>query len=356
MTALETARSGHVVIGIDTHKHIHVAAVMDTIGGILATLTITTDQAGFKQVLEWGASFGKILALGIEGTGSYGATLTSFLRRHGHKVVEAGRPDRRSRRVNGKSDTLDAENAARSVLAGFATATPKTADGTVEMIRQLKIAHDSAVTERSATMVTIKAMLVHGADELRRETSRKSQIMLARHLAALRPRALDTPDDALRHSLRSLARRWQNLDAEAKELTAMIEQLVTNTAPQLVEQFGIGIDTAAEILIVAGDNPERIRSESAFAKLAGISPVPTGSGMTSGRHRINHGGHRQLNAAIYRTVIVRMRFHEPTIAYVARRTAEGKSKREIIRCLKRYVIREVYHLVKANPTTGEIGS
>ena len=123
-----------------------------------------------------------------------------------------------------------------------------------------------------------------------------------------------------------------------------------------VEQFGIGVDTAAEILIVAGDNPERIRSEAAFAKLAGIAPVPTGSGMTSGKHRVNHGGHRQLNAAIYRTVIVRMRFHEPTIAYVARRTAEGRSKRDIIRCLKRYVIREVYHLVKANPTTGEIRS
>ena len=356
MTTLETVRSGHVVIGVDTHKHVHVAAVMDTIGGILATLTITTDAGGFKQLLEWASDFGKVLAFGIEGTGSYGATLTSFLRRHGHKVIEAGRPDRRTRRANGKSDTLDAENAARSVLAGFATATPKTADGAVEMIRQLKIAHDSAVADRTASMVTMKAMLVHGSDELRRETSRKTQIMLARHLAALRPRVLESPDDALRHSLRSLARRWQQLDTEAKELSAMIEQLVTRTAPQLLEQFGIGDDTAAEILIVVGDNPERIRSEAAFAKLAGISPVPTGSGMTSGRHRINHGGHRQLNAAIYRTVIVRMRFHEPTIAYVARRTAEGKSKREIIRCLKRYVIREVYHLVKIDPSTSEIRS
>ena len=356
MTTLETVRSGHVVIGVDTHKHVHVAAVMDTIGGIHATLTITTDAGGFKQLLEWASDFGKVLAFGIEGTGSYGATLTSFLRRHGHKVIEAGRPDRRTRRANGKSDTLDAENAARSVLAGFATATPKTADGAVEMIRQLKIAHDSAVADRTASMVTMKAMLVHGSDELRRETSRKTQIMLARHLAALRPRVLESPDDALRHSLRSLARRWQQLDTEAKELSAMIEQLVTRTAPQLLEQFGIGVDTAAEILIVVGDNPERIRSEAAFAKLAGISPVPTGSGMTSGRHRINHGGHRQLNAAIYRTVIVRMRFHEPTIAYVARRTAEGKSKREIIRCLKRYVIREVYHLVKIDPSTSEIRS
>lgn len=352
MTDLTSTRSGHIVVGVDTHKHIHVAAVMDTIGGILATLTIPTDTGGFRQLLAWAEGFDRILAFGIEGTGSYGATLTSFLRRHDIKVVEAGRPDRRLRRANGKSDTVDAENAARSVLAGFATAIPKTANGAVEMIRQLKVVHDSAVVNRSSTMIMMKAMLVHGTDEMRRETNRMSRPKLA----ASRPRNLDTPDDALRHSVRTLARRWLALDAETKELEELIEALVRSIAPQLLEQFGIGVDTAAEILIVAGDNPERIRSEAAFAKLAGIAPVPTGSGMTSGKHRINHGGHRQLNAAIYRTVIVRMRFHEPTIAYVARRTAEGRSKRDIIRCLKRYVIREVYHLVKANPTTGEIRS
>jgi len=356
MTELNSTRSGHVVVGVDTHKHIHVAAVMDTIGGILATLTVPTDTGGFRQLLAWAEGFGRILAFGIEGTGSYGATLTSFLRRHDIKVVEAGRPDRRLRRANGKSDTLDAENAARAVLAGFATSIPKTADGAVEMIRQLKVAHDSAVVNRSSTMIMLKAMLVHGSDEMRRETNRMSRPKLARYLAGLRPRTLETPDDSLRHSVRTLARRWLALDTEAKEFEVLIEDLVRRTAPQLLEQFGIGVDTAAEILIVAGDNPERIRSEAAFAKLAGIAPVPAGSGMTSGKHRINHGGHRQLNAAIYRTVIVRMRFHEPTIAYVTRRTAEGRSKRDIIRCLKRYVIREVYHLVRANPTTGEIRS
>ena len=345
----EEPRSGHIVIGVDTHKHIHVAAVMDTIGGILATLTIPTDTGGFQQLLDWATSFGRILAFGIEGTGSYGATLTSFLGRNGKKVVEAGRPDRRLRRMNGKSDTLDAENAARAVLAGFATATPKSADGEAEMIRRLKVAHDQAVEQRAAAMVTIKAMLVHAPDTLRHETAGKTQITLARQLAALRPRRLEEPEDALRHTLRTLAKRWQYLDAEAKELTHMIAGLVKKAAPQLLEPFGIGVDTAAEILVVAGDNPERIKSEAALAKLAGIAPIPTGSGMTSGRHRINHGGHRQLNAAIYRTVIVRMRFHQPTIDYVARRTAEGKTKREIIRCLKRYVIREVYHLLRPAP-------
>lgn len=356
MTQEAPTRSGHIVIGVDTHKHIHVAAVMDTIGGILATLTIATDTAGFRQLLAWAQGFGKIISFGIEGTGSYGAGLTSFLRRQGHKVVEVSRPDRRLRRLNGKSDTLDAENAARAVLAGFATAIPKTMDGAVEMIRQLKVAHDTAVKQRAATMVTLKAMLVHAPEQLRADTARKTQRTLARTCAAFRPRSLVSPEDSIRHTLRSLAKRWLLLDEEIKELGNMIEELILGRAPHLLDEFGIGVDTAAEILIVAGDNPERIRSEAAFAKLAGISPIPAGSGMTSGKHRINHGGHRQLNAAIYRTVIVRMRFHQPTIDYVARRTAEGKSKRDIIRCLKRYVIREVYHLIKVNPRTGEIMS
>jgi len=277
MTELEPARSGHVVIGVDTHKHIHVAAVMDSIGGILATLTISTDTAGFRQLLEWASGFGKIIAFGIEGTGSYGAGLTSFMRRHGHKVVEVSRPHRRLRRRNGKSDSLDAENAARAVLAGFATAVPKSADGDVEMIRELKVAHDTAVRDRTGTMITLKAMLVHATEDLRRETAKKTQKMVARHCAALRPRGLETPEDANRHALRSIAKRWIALNEEIKELEAQIEHLVLQRAPHLLDEFGIGVDTAAEILIVAGDNPERIRSEAAFAKLAGISPVPTGS-------------------------------------------------------------------------------
>lgn len=353
MTSVDTTRSGHVVIGVDTHKHLHVAAVMDSVGGILDTLTIATDATGYQRLVDWATGFGTIIAFGIEGTGSYGAAVASFPRRHGHKVIEVSRPDRRLRRLAGKSDTLDAENAARAVLAGFATAVPKTADGAAEMIRQLKVAHDTAVKDRSGAMVTLKAMLIHAPDQLRTETTGKTQRMIARHCAGLRPRGLETPEDSIRHTVRSLARRWLALDDEIKELAAMIKQLVLKRAPQLVDEFGIGVDTAAEILIVVGDNPERIKSEAAFAKLAGISPVPTGSGLTSGKHRINHGGHRQLNAAIYRTVIVRMRHHEPTKAYVARRTAEGKSKRDIIRCLKRYVIREVYHLIKASPRQAE---
>ena len=210
----DRARPFRVVIGVDTHKHIHVAAVLDSIGGVLATLTISTDAAGFTQLLAWATGFGKIIAFGIDGTGSYGVGLTSFVRRHGHKVIEVSRPDRRLRRLNGKSDTLDAENAARAVLAGFATAIPKTADGVVEMIRQLKVAHDTAVKDRTGAMITLKAMLVHATEDLRRETAKKTQKMVARHCAALRPRGLQTPEDANRHALRSIAKRWIALNDE----------------------------------------------------------------------------------------------------------------------------------------------
>lgn len=201
-------------------------------------------------------------------------------------------------------------------------------------------------------MVTLKAMLVHAPEALRLrvEMAGKTQITLARYCAALTTEHLDSPDDSMRITLATLASRWLMLDDEAAELNEHIDGLVKTTAPQLVQSYGIGTDTAAEILIVFGDNPQRIKSEAALAKLAGISPIPASSGMTTGRHRINHGGHRQWGAAIYRTVIVRMRFHEPTKIYIARRTAEGKAKRDIIRCLKRYVIREVCHLVN-NPVT-----
>lgn len=346
---IQASRSGHIVVGVDTHKDQHVAVVLDTTAGRQASRSVTTDTHGFEQLVQWAESYGQIVIFGVEGTGSYGATLASFIRRHGYHVVEVNRPDRRLRRLNGKSDTLDAENAARAVLAGMATAEPKTADGTVEMIRQLKIARDTAVKSRTAAIIALKNVLIHAPEALRKRWVGQSPLKLARDLARLRPGQMTSPDDSIRYTLRSLARRWQYLDIETRELTERIDRLVRETAPQLIEPLGIGVDTAAEILIVVGDNPGRIASGAALAKLAGVSPIPASSGRTTGKHRLNRGGHRQLNAAIYRTVIVRMRFHEPTRVYVARRTAEGKSKRDIIRCLKRYVIREVYHLLKAGP-------
>jgi len=285
--------------------------------------------------------FGKILAFGVEGTASYGVGISSHLRRGGHRVIEVNRPDRRERRMNGKSDALDAENAARAVLSGRATATPKTADGQVEMIRQIKIAKDTAVKARTQAMVTLKTLVITAPPELRERLDGLSRMALVERCAGLRPGPMTSPLAAAKHVLRGLARRWQRLGLEINEHERHLTTLTKSVAPAMVAAFGIGPDTAAEMLIVAGDNVDRVRSEPAWAKLCGVCPIPASSGKTS-RYRLNRGGHRQANAALYRTVIVRLRFHQPTIDYVARRTAEGKTKSEIIRCLKRYVAREVW--------------
>ena len=288
---------------------------------------------------------GRIEAFGIEGTGSYGAGLARAVRRAGHRVVEVNRADRRLRRAAGKCDTLDAEAAARSVLAGQSTATPKSADGTVEMMRQLKIARDTAVKARTTAMNTLKQIVVNAPPQLREPLQALTDRALLTRCAGLRPGPLATPAAAAKHTLRSLARRWIALADEIGTHDQHLARLTTETSPTLRASFGVGAHTAAELLILFGDNPDRIRSEAAFAKLCGACPIPASSGMTTGRHRLYRGGHRQANAALYRAVIVRMRFHQPTIDYAARRTADGRTKREIIRCLKRFLAREVYHRV-----------
>jgi transposase len=333
-----------VTVGVDTHKHIHVAVALSEYGQRLGDVTVAADPGGYEQLLDWARSFGEPWCFGVEGCGSYGQGLVRHLRRHGQRVVEAGRPDRRDRRERGKSDPIDAENAARAVLAGKATGVPKTADGTSEMIREIKIARDTAVKARTSAIITLKALVVTAPDELRHELQPLSKARLRDRCAGLRPGEMSTPLAAAKHALRALARRWQDLEQEIKEHDRLLDTLTAKTAPALREAFGIGVDVAAEMLVLAGDNPKRIRSEAAFAKLCGASPIPASSGATQ-RHRLNWAGHRQANSALYRSVIVRMRFHPPTIAYVQRRTAEGKSKREIIRCLKRYLAREIYRYI-----------
>ena len=330
-----------VAVGIDTHKHLHVAVALDGLGGRLGELTVPTDRGGYARLEDWATRFGRVHAFGIEGTASYGSGVTRHLRRAGHRVIEVNRPDRHDRRMNGKSDALDAENAARAVLSGRATATPKAADGQVEMIRQIKIAKDTAVKARSQAMVTLKALVITAPSELREQLEGRSTMALIERCAGFRPGPMTSPTAAAKHALRGLARRWQRLRLEIEEHERLLAQLTEAVAPAMVAAFGIGPDTAAEMLIVAGDNVDRVRSEPAWAKLCGVCPVPASSGKTD-RHRLNRGGHRQANAALYRTVIVRLRLHQPTIDYVARRTAEGKTKAEIIRCLKRYVAREIW--------------
>jgi hypothetical protein len=194
-------------------------------------------------------------------------------------------------------------------------------------------------------MITLKAVLVTADPELREQLQPLSKMALIHRCAVLRPGTVDTVTAATKHTLRAIARRWQHLDQEIKTHEALLGELTTHLVPQLVNAFGIGADTASEMLIVAGDNIDRVRSEPAWARLCGVAPIPASSGMTN-RHRLNRGGHRQANAALYRAVIVRMRFHQPTIAYAARRTTEGKTKAEITRCLKRLLAREVRALLR----------
>jgi hypothetical protein len=339
------------VIGVDTHKHLHVAVALDDLGAVLDRERFAADAAGYTQLIDWAVALeGQELMFAIEGTGSYGAGLTSAVRRRGVGVVEVMRTDRRDRRLRGKSDSLDAENAARAALAGTATSVPKTADGTAEMIRQVKVAKDVAVKARTSAMITLKSVLVTAPPELREQLEPLSKMALIHRCAGLRPSRVTTVAAATKHALRAIARRWQHLDAEIRAHESLLADLTTALVPDLVAAFGVGPDTAAEMVIVAGDNPDRVRSEPAWAKLCGVAPIPASSGMTT-RHRLNRGGHRQANSALYRVVIVRMQHHAPTKSYVARRIAEGKSKTEIIRCLKRLLAREIWALKRPLRTT-----
>lgn len=337
-----------IIIGVDTHKDEHVAVTIDGLGGIIGDpLYVPATPAGYAELLTWALSLGRIYKFGVEGCGSYGTGLAKFLRRHGYPPVEVARPPRKGeRRLSGKSDAIDAEHAARLVLSGSGTATPKLANGQVEAIRLIKIARDTAVKAHTSTIITLKAVLVTAADDLRLKLEPLSDLQLVRACAALEVGSnLADPEVAERHVLASFAKRWLQLHEEIRTHTNHLKSLTKAAAPRMLETFGIGFDTASELLIAAGDNADRVRSEAALAKLCGVCPIPAGSGKTSGRHRLNRGGNRQANAALYRVVINRMRWHPPTIAYVERRTKEGLSKKDIIRCLKRYVVREIYQLI-----------
>jgi transposase len=342
-----------VTIGVDTHKHSHVAAARDQLGRRLATTMAPATAAGYAQLLAWARSLGEPVAWGVEGTGSYGAGLTRFLAAHGQQVWEVNRPDRSARRRRGKSDPVDADAAARAVQAGEATGIPKTQDGMVEMVRVVRVARQSAVKARTQAINALKGLLVTAPTELREQLAGLSTARLIRQVVTLDPDTVATPNAAALLALSGLARRYQHLDAEISHLTGTLDQLTATAAPTLRALLGVGPDSAAALLIAAGDNPGRLRSEAAFAALCGSSPVEASSGTTR-RHRLNRGGDRQANAALYRIVIVRLRWHQPTRDYLARRTTEGKTRKETIRCLKRYLAREVFaalHQTHENLTT-----
>jgi transposase len=339
--ALTIVETRAITGGVDTHADTHVAAALDSVGGLLGVQEFPVSAAGYARLLGWLGGFGTVCLVGIEGTGSYGAGLARHITAAGVRVVEVDRPDRQDRRRQGKSDPLDAVSAARSAQSGRARGAPKGRDGQVEAIRALMVAKRSAGGERTRAINQARALVLTGPDDLRERFARHTVAALVAELASLRPRPGDVTGYATRIALRELGRRAQFLDSQLGRLDELIIPLVTARAPGLLARYGIGPHTAALLLIAAGDHPGRLQSEAAWAHLCGAAPIPASSGKTV-RHRLNPGGDRQANHALWRIVFTRLGSHPPTRAYVDRRTKEGLSKKEIIRCLKRYVAREVY--------------
>jgi transposase len=341
-----------VFAGVDTHADTHHAAVVDVGGRALADREFAATPAGYRRLLAWVGGFGTLRAVGVEGTGAYGAELARVLRAAGLTVREVDRPDRSSRRRRGKSDPLDAFAAAQAVASGRATGIPKSRDGIVESIRCLRVARRSAVKARTQCTNQIRALLVTGPDDLREQMRPMRLTQMVRTLSRLRPTGDPAaPAVATRLALRSLAHRHRALTEEIDQLSSHLTVLTRQAAPRLLTKPGVGPEVAAQLLIAAGDNPERMRTEASFAHLAGAAPIPASSGHTH-RHRLNRGGDRSANNALYTIALVRMRHDKRTRAYVQRRTAEGLSTKEIIRCLKRAIAREIYpDLTRADPTT-----
>jgi transposase len=341
-----TPTSRHVTGGVDTHGDVHVVAVLDSATGRwLDTALFPTSRAGYVSVLGWLQGFGQLDQVGVESTGHYGAGLTRYLLGQDVKVTEVDRPDRKTRRFEGKSDPIDAEAAARAVLSGRANGVPKSRDGMVEAIRALEVAHHSAVKDRTRAINQFKGLLVSAPESLGdslRGLAFGAQLARARRF----PDGHGDPvERETRWALKELARRIGFLDEQIGRLQARIRELATKVSPALMGMSGVGPHVAAQLLVAAGDNPQRMHSEAAFAKLCGVCPIPASSGKTAGRHRLNRGGDRRANNALFTVVLVRMCHDPATRAYVVRRTREGKTRRDIMRCLKRFVAREVFQAI-----------
>jgi transposase len=348
---LDESDTRRVIGGVDTHKDVHVGAVLDELGRLLATASFDATPAGYRQLGRWLCGFGEVLAVGVEGTGSWGAGLSRYLRQRGINVVEVNRTNRQTRRRKGKTDTVDAEAAARAVLSGDATVTPKSADGPIESVRQLRVARNGATKARTAAANQMHSLTDTAPDELRAKLRALTTFQRARTCARVRIADPFTPTGAAKTALRSVATRWLALHGEIRELDKAIKHVLDQIASAMLARHGVGYETAAALLCAAGDNPERLHTEAGYAALCGSSPVAISSGKTN-RHRLNRAGDRQANAALWTIVMVRIRSnHAPTLAYIERRTTDGLSKREAIRCLKRYVARQIYSDIRAITNT-----
>ncbi|MGW5434872.1 IS110 family transposase [Streptomyces sp. NPDC004059] len=324
--------------GVDSHADtLHVAVISDN-GGHLADAEFTTTAAGYAAALAFLNAHGHVITIGVEGTSSYGAGFTRAARSHGHQVVEVNRPDRAERRRIGKSDPIDAYAAARAALSGRASSAPK--DDTVAGIRALHNAAHSAVKARTAALNQIGSILITAPETIRAKYGQLKGTDRTDALARLRPTG-DTLHITVLTALKSLARRVKELTVEHATLIKALDSVVSVHNPGLRAAHGVGPDTAAQLLVTAGGNPERMRTEASFAALCGAAPVPASSGRTN-RHRLSRGGDRAANAALYRVALVRMASDSRTREYVARQTAAGRTKKEIIRLLKRAIAREMF--------------
>lgn len=343
---LSAAHPAPVFGGVDTHADTHTAAVIDTSGRLLGNQQFPATPVGYAQLADWLAAHGQVQRVGVEGTGVYGAGLARHLAAGGVELVEVDRPDRKMRRFAGKSDPIDAEAAARAALTRRQTGVPKTRTGSVEAVRALRVARRSAIAARAEAQTQLRSLIITAPEPLRGQLRALTTRRLLATCAALRPdpSCASDPVHATKTALRTLARRHAHLTEEIDDLDALLTPLVRTINAALTAANGVGTDVAGQLLVTAGDNPDRLRSEPAFAALCGVSPIPASSGRTH-RHRLNRGGDRQANAAIYRVVLCRMRWDPRTRAYVQRRTKEGLSKKDIIRCLKRLIARELYYLL-----------
>jgi transposase len=339
-----------VVAGVDAHTDTHQVAVLDLNGRLLATAAFAASPAGYAALIAWLSGFGEIDRVGVESTGSFAAALVRALIAAGIAVVEVNQPHPHARQRLGKSDPVDAELAARAVLSGTAAAVPKDTTGVVEAIRQLTVTRESALKARTAALHQLDDLAITAPEQLRAQLSKRRTLRARASLClTLRPddKRLNEPLQAAKLALRSLARRVRDLDDEIDMLDSRLEQLVRATAPRTLSLLGVGTHNTSQLLVTAGQNIQRLKNEAAFAKICAAAPIQASSGRTN-RHRLDFGGDRQANRALHMIAVCRLRHCPRTRAYAHRRTTEGLNKREIIRCLKRYIARQTYHTLRAD--------
>ncbi|HEY2641080.1 MAG TPA: IS110 family transposase [Streptosporangiaceae bacterium] len=341
------------VVGVDTHMDTHTGAVCDARGRVLAQLQVAASTAGYAQLLSWAgltAGPGAPLIWAVEGTRHYGLGLARYLAAAGQRVTEIDNTRHLTKRRAGKSDPIDAVRAARELLARPEPARMR-CDGDREALRLLMVDRDNAVQSCKTASTALSSVIVTAPDQLRSQLRHLTRLARARACAQLAcPAGASRPDQVLYQTLTRLGDRVIALEEAAAQIEAQIAVIVDDMAPGLVAaEPGLGALCAAQILL-SWSHPGRIRSEAAFAMLSGTAPIPVSSGRTD-RHRLNRHGDRQLNRALHIIAVTRMRSHPPTIAYVQRRRAEGKTDREIRRCIKRYLARHLYRTLKNLPAT-----